>query len=205
MSLRERKRAETRATILRAALHLLEERGYDGTTTESIAAGAGVSLPTVFRYFPSKSDLLFADDAERVEAWIEAFMATPPDRSLRDALRAGTRAVLTLSPDDHRLATLRARLVLTHPELRQRALLTDAIATERAAVAIAKRQGWNARRDLEPHVVARAALGAMRAAQSVAVTAGGEFDELADGAWELLDRLPALLRLTAAPARPQSS
>ena len=49
---------EKEADILRAAVDLLGERGVDGATTAEIAKRAGVTERTLFRYFPSKRDLV---------------------------------------------------------------------------------------------------------------------------------------------------
>jgi AcrR family transcriptional regulator len=46
--------------ILDAALELLYERGYEGTTTRAISESAGVNEVTLFRKFGSKRDLFFA-------------------------------------------------------------------------------------------------------------------------------------------------
>ncbi|KAA8820577.1 hypothetical protein CSQ85_02000 [Bifidobacterium rousetti] len=53
-----RKRIATRRTIRDTALRLFEEQGYDAVTTQRIAAEAGMSQITLFRYFPSKEDLV---------------------------------------------------------------------------------------------------------------------------------------------------
>ena len=52
--LRERKKAETRLAIERAAVEIACDQGYEAATAEAIAAKAGVSLRTFFNYFPSK-------------------------------------------------------------------------------------------------------------------------------------------------------
>ena len=44
--------------IIEAAVELLGERGIDGATTAEIARRAGVTEKTLFRYFPSKKDLI---------------------------------------------------------------------------------------------------------------------------------------------------
>jgi len=51
---------ERREMIARAALKLFAERGYERTTTKEIARAAGISEGTIFRYFPTKHDLLLA-------------------------------------------------------------------------------------------------------------------------------------------------
>jgi AcrR family transcriptional regulator len=50
----------TRDRIIDAALELMFERGYDGTTTRAIAEGADVNEVTLFRQFGSKRNLLMA-------------------------------------------------------------------------------------------------------------------------------------------------
>jgi TetR/AcrR family transcriptional regulator, mexJK operon transcriptional repressor len=54
-------RAETkRRQILDAARQLFLERGVDGASTDGIAGAAGVSKETLYRYYPSKEELLVA-------------------------------------------------------------------------------------------------------------------------------------------------
>ncbi|MFZ3474171.1 TetR/AcrR family transcriptional regulator [Streptomyces sp. 4.24] len=62
--LRENKKLRTRQQLAATALELFLERGFDAVSVADIAAAAEVSKPTLFRYFPSKEDLVldrFAD------------------------------------------------------------------------------------------------------------------------------------------------
>lgn len=47
-------------TILDAAAHVLAERGYSATTTNHVAAAAGVSIGSLYQYFPNKDSLIVA-------------------------------------------------------------------------------------------------------------------------------------------------
>ena len=54
----ERRRRPGRLALMRTAVGLMGERGYDGTSTRDIAAAAGVSVAALYYHFPSKLDLL---------------------------------------------------------------------------------------------------------------------------------------------------
>jgi AcrR family transcriptional regulator len=77
---------EARLAVLEAADDLLVERGFAGVTIEGIAARAGVAKQTIYRWWASKTDILF--DALIVDA---AEFFTPADhgdlgRDLQDHL-----------------------------------------------------------------------------------------------------------------------
>jgi AcrR family transcriptional regulator len=55
---RERRRAETRERIFRAAMELFAKRGFFNTTVEDITEAADVGKGTFFYYFPSKEHVL---------------------------------------------------------------------------------------------------------------------------------------------------
>ena len=68
--LRERRRRDTETEIERSALALFAGRGFEKVTMDEVAAAAGVSTRTLFRYFPAKIDLALGrirriDDALR--------------------------------------------------------------------------------------------------------------------------------------------
>jgi len=63
---RERRRAEIRERLFRAALRLFAERGFLETTVEDITEAADVGKGTFFNYFPTKEHVLATLGAERL-------------------------------------------------------------------------------------------------------------------------------------------
>jgi AcrR family transcriptional regulator len=121
MSLRERRRAETRGTIQRHAIRLFVERGYDATTVNDVAAAAGVSAMTVYRHFPTKEDLVLYDDfGQLAAATITELPAVEPlaDRIGQTVLRTFDQA----TTDDRDFLLDRLRLMISTSALRARHL-----------------------------------------------------------------------------------
>ena len=89
---------QARAAVLEAADDLLVEHGFAGLTMEKIAARAGVAKQTLYRWWPSKVDILleaFGDDM--------AQHLTPADHGdlgtdLREHLAALARFLTDLPP-----------------------------------------------------------------------------------------------------------
>ena len=52
--------SETVKVIVEAAARILEERGHDGFSTNAVAERAGVSIGSLYQYFPSKAALIGA-------------------------------------------------------------------------------------------------------------------------------------------------
>lgn len=116
LGLRERKKAKTRASIQQEALRLFREQGYEATTMEQIAEAAEVSQSTVFRYFPTKEELVASDeqDAFFIEAWRSQSADLPVLRALRQAIRETLEG---LSPEEFGAQRDRDVLMVTVPEL----------------------------------------------------------------------------------------
>ena len=57
---RQARSRATTAAILEAAAHILGERGWPGTTTNAVAERAGVSIGSLYQYFPNKLALVEA-------------------------------------------------------------------------------------------------------------------------------------------------
>jgi MFS transporter, DHA2 family, multidrug resistance protein len=160
--LRERKKAQTRATIQACALRLFREQGYDATTIEQIIAAANVSETTLFRYFPTKEDLVLGDDYDPL--LIEAFRAQPAHLAPVPALRAAFAATFAGLTEQQR-AEQKERITLTFTVPRLRAAMLDQLsqAMQLLARAMAERAGRRPD-DFTVRTVAGAVVGAAMAA-----------------------------------------
>lgn len=102
---------------------LFQQRGYDRTTVEQIAARAGLTERTFFRYFADKREVLFsgAKDLEKliVSAVAAAARATGP----LDAVSAALEATAPGFEQRRAHARKRQALVAAHAELRERELI----------------------------------------------------------------------------------
>lgn len=105
-----RPRSQTsREAILKAALELVAEVGYAGLTIEGIASRAGVGKQTIYRWWPSKADVLLEAGATKADLYVPV--------SDRGSYRADLRAFLEAS---YRLASQQSLVVLL------RALMAEA-------------------------------------------------------------------------------
>jgi AcrR family transcriptional regulator len=181
-TLRERKKARTRADLQRHALRLFRAQGYAATTVDEIAAAAEVSRATFFRYFPSKEDVVRYDDVDAVRD--AAFAAQPAGTPLLVALRTALRTTFEgLGPEKRELEEIRMEIARTVPELRDRTQFTVA----QAAGLIA---AWTGRdpSDSDVQLCAGVLLGARLAAQSLSDrTSGLSFLEAMDAMFARLE------------------
>ena len=158
-SLRERKKARTRASLREHALRLFREQGYQATTVEQIAAAAEVSPSTFFRYFPTKEDLVLQDDMDT--RLLEAFAKQPSGLSPVAAVRAAMReAWASFTPAEWAQIRESSQLTTHVPEIRARAMNEFARTINVIAEALAARTG-RAASDLPVRVVAGAVIGVM--------------------------------------------
>lgn len=96
--------------LLDAATRVLGERGLEATTTNEIARVAGVSVGSLYQYFPSKEAMLAAAlDRKFVRGLARLFDPAPHAESFSERLREGVRAAVELYRED--LAFYRAVLL----------------------------------------------------------------------------------------------
>jgi TetR/AcrR family transcriptional regulator, regulator of autoinduction and epiphytic fitness len=106
------RRAQSRAArriVLATAGELFAERGYQRTSMKDIAAGAGVSVETVYGYFGTKAGLL----KELLDVTVAGDDApvSVPDRAPIQAVRAAPDGRAKLAHYAAFLASIQARLV----------------------------------------------------------------------------------------------
>jgi AcrR family transcriptional regulator len=101
-------------------MELFSERGYEGTTVADIAAAAGLTKRTFFRYFADKREVLFSGSAILEETMLKGVADAPAKASPLDAVAAGLDAsaeVFERIPDR---AGKRQALFEANPELQER-------------------------------------------------------------------------------------
>jgi AcrR family transcriptional regulator len=173
--LRARKKAKTRAVIREQALRLFDEQGYAATTVDQIAEAAEASPSTFFRYFPTKEDVVLADDFD--EPLLAAMRAQPPEVHPAEAMRRAIRGVFdAITPAEWEVEQRRQRLVYLVPELQARAMQEYVTMIGMVAAAIAERAGLPAD-DFSARVMAGALIGAAVAAMPQGMTGGGDLSD----------------------------
>jgi len=134
-----RRDENARLAVLHAADDLLAERGFAGVTVEGIAARAGVAKQTIYRWWPSKVDILLdtlVEDAGRQLAVPERGAVVPGVRRYLHALAAFFKdpagqvllALIGEAQHDPAMAKVFEERYLGPQRARERALLARGVA-----------------------------------------------------------------------------
>jgi len=116
--LRERKRAQTRRALHRAAVRLFVERGFDDVTVAEIADEANVALTTLFTYYPAgKVGLVFEQEEDRAAALVQAIRDRPAGTDPLSAIEAFMESRVPFDDGDSRSREL-LDLIFSTPQLR---------------------------------------------------------------------------------------
>ena len=151
--------------IEQAALEIFAERGFEEPTVEEIAAAAGISRRTFFRYFPTKADIPWGNfDAflRSMDAW---FAAAPDDKPMLDVIAEGVLRFNRVHSEGVAAHRERMTLIMQTPALVANAALRHADWSAVIARYAARRLG-DSPEALAPQLVAHIALGASSAAYS---------------------------------------
>jgi AcrR family transcriptional regulator len=129
---------DARGRLTQAAFALYGERGFEETTVAEIAARAGLTERTFFRYFADKREVLFAGADALQELLIGTVAKAPESFAPLDAAAAGLQAAGAMIQEGGELAHQRQAIIASSAELRERELIK--LASLAAALAEALRR-----------------------------------------------------------------
>jgi AcrR family transcriptional regulator len=137
-----------RERLVRAAVDLFTEQGYDATTVAQIAERAGVTKSTFFRHFPDKRELLVAGQQTLSQLVTEGIAQAPDGATPLEAVAAGLeRAAGHMGPMNHELGPKLKAAIAANVELQQRdalkrvglaAAMSDALLARGAPAVVAQ-------------------------------------------------------------------
>jgi AcrR family transcriptional regulator len=124
-TLRDQRRQTAMSEIAQVALRLFLERGFEETNVEEIAAAAGCSPRTFYRYFGTKEDVMFHDIPamiDRLDSVLAAHLieGLPPWAAITESLIAMIERFDQTSSSSPDLAVERMVLWMQVPALRTR-------------------------------------------------------------------------------------
>ncbi|GAA1900714.1 TetR family transcriptional regulator [Lapillicoccus jejuensis] len=166
---RELRKAQTRRRLSEEAFALFLAHGFDQVTVADVAASAGVSVTTLFSYFPTKESLVFDPEGHQLDALVLAVRTRPVGVSLVDAVERHTYDALDTMADEP-VRRAYAALVAATPSLQrhiQTVMLTDWRPVLRAAL---HETVW----DLDPTAADVAAVHLLGSLAGVAIEADAE-------------------------------
>lgn len=142
LTLAERKRQLVRDELAEAALRLLAERGFEETTVDDLAAAAGVSRRTFFRYFASKEDVVISSVVVVCEGIVAEVAARPADEPAPLAIREAVKTVtLEDFAEDREKSVALIRHTQNIPALRARFAERQDLLRDDLAAVLARRAG----------------------------------------------------------------
>ena len=160
---RGRPPSTSRRELQAIALRLFHAHGFENTTIEQIAAEAGVSERTFFRYFTTKASVLWAEFENEVHTIRGALAEVPDSVPMMEAIRAVVVAANHYRAEDVPEMRMRMALIATEPALSFGAAEHYAHWEQAISDFAARRLGQPAE-SLYPLAVGRTVLAACRAA-----------------------------------------
>lgn len=172
--LRARRRRLVQDDIARVAVRLFLERGYDGVSVDELAAAAGMSERSFFRYFASKDEVLRRYRRGLFSVLVQTFEARPADEPALTALRNAYVETSHVAAADRPRVHALARLLADAADVWAKDLgetITDA-----SVVAELARRMQVAPDELRPAVLAAAVSAAVVTGWNVWVRSAGRQD-----------------------------
>lgn len=163
-TLMERRRQEAIEEIAHVAHELFLRDGFEATSVEAIAAAAGCSPRTFYRYFGTKEDVMFyglSEQIDELQTHLESHLAAGmgPWAAVSESV---LEFIERFAGADERFPTQRMNLWLTEPALLSRYLLYVHQAELVIVGCISRHRGTPPERDDPTHLLAAAAIAATR-------------------------------------------
>jgi AcrR family transcriptional regulator len=114
---------DSRGRLEQAALALYGERGFENTTVAEIAARAGLTERTFFRYFADKREVLFWGAGALQELLVSAVASAPDSAAPIDAVAAALEAAGSVLQERREFALQRQTVIAANTELQERELV----------------------------------------------------------------------------------
>ncbi|MFR0359272.1 TetR/AcrR family transcriptional regulator [Streptomyces sediminimaris] len=129
-----------RERLVRAALDLFSEQGYDSTTVAEIAERAGLTKTTFFRHFPDKREVLFAGQDVHSRLLAEGIAAAPATATPLGAVTAALdAATVTFTPEQREFGPRLSAVIADNRELQERQVFKHAGLASAMAEALCRR------------------------------------------------------------------
>ncbi|MDO8179640.1 MAG: TetR/AcrR family transcriptional regulator [Undibacterium sp.] len=122
MKISKSQQEQTRRHIIRTAVDMMTEHGYDATTMKQVARTAGIGDATIYKYFPSKEKLLLGYYELCIEVVLELTLETPgfAEFGLQERLQRLVDALLELLLADREFVAITRSVVGKSPLLMMR-------------------------------------------------------------------------------------
>ncbi len=130
---------DARGRLLKAAMELYGERGFEQTTVAEIAGRAGLTERTFFRHFADKREVLFAGAGALEELLVRAVAETPDGFAPIEAAAAGIEAAGAAIQEGGELPRQRQEIINASAELQERELIKLASLASALAGALRRR------------------------------------------------------------------
>ncbi|MGC4939716.1 TetR family transcriptional regulator [Kribbella sp. DT2] len=175
--LRDRARRAVRAEVAGIGFGLFAEHGFDQVTADQIAAAAGMSRTSFFRYFPTKEDVVLGHLEEMGEELSAALAARPAGEGAWVALEQAFYDQFGETLEDPDRALRLAKMMQETPALRARHLEKQQKWQELLAPEVARRlRITDDPSDPRARAVTGAALACLDAANVAWMNSKGEKD-----------------------------
>lgn len=151
-------------SIQNEARNLIEERGFDGTSIDDIAAAAGVSVRTFYRYFDSKEEVALSWLDDPAPLLRERLLSRPSSEPIWVSLRRAMDVFTEVSGEQLREIHLAAKLARESASFARGFTVRWVLWEELFADAIAEHLRVEHALDARPKYYAALAMAALRSA-----------------------------------------